>query len=133
MKMMTSLDINSPQDTLEPAQQSGRLDWELKSEIKAAIFLASPDLTEEQKREIRHILETEVPYLELLESQLIKNCRQLQIASRTLFFSKGQTDLLLVQRARIQKEIIAARQDVKSKIFDELSKSGKPLSFSSDS
>ena len=42
------------------------------------------------EKEIRQILDDELPYIELLESQLIKNCRQLQLAARTLLFSKGQ-------------------------------------------
>jgi len=57
---------------------------------------------------------------ELLESQLIKNCRQLRLAARTLLFSKGQLELLLIQRARIQKEILASRQQLKIRILDEL-------------
>src|SRR6185295_11368357 len=120
MKMMANADVNSLKEILEPAHQSGRLYGGSKSEINAAIFLAELDLTENQKREIYHIVDNEMPYIELLESQLIKNCRQLQLAARTLLFSKGQLELLLMQRARIQKEILAARQQLKSRILDEL-------------
>jgi hypothetical protein len=83
-------------------------------------FLAGLDLTENQRKEIRHILDDELPYIELLESQLIKNFRQLQLAARTLLFSKGQLELLLIQRARIQKEILASREQLKIRILDEL-------------
>ncbi|HST23530.1 MAG TPA: hypothetical protein VLR90_20635 [Blastocatellia bacterium] len=116
MKMMASADINSLKDILRPMNQSG----EFKSEISAMAFLAGLDLTENQRKEIRHILDDELPYIELLESQLIKNCRQLQLAARTLLFSKGQLELLLIQRARIQKEILASRQQLKIRILDEL-------------
>ncbi|HKS42708.1 MAG TPA: hypothetical protein VJX74_19005, partial [Blastocatellia bacterium] len=91
-----------------------------KSEISAMAFLAGLDLTKNQRKEISHILDDELPYIELLESQLIKNCRQLQLAARTLLFSKGQLELLLIQRARIQKEILASRQQLKIRILDEL-------------
>ncbi len=120
MKMMANADVNRLKEILEPAHQPGRLYGRAKSEINAAIFLAELDLTENQKREIYHIVEDEVSYIELLESQLIKNCRQLQLAARTLLFSKGQLELLLIQRAQIQKEIFASRQQLKSRILDEL-------------
>ena len=116
MKMMASVDIKSLKDILNPMNQSG----EFISAINAMAFLAGLDLTENQRREIRHILDDELPYIELLESQLIKNCRQLQLAARTMLFSKGQLELLLIQRARIQKEILASRQQLKSRILDEL-------------
>jgi len=120
MKMMANADINGLKEVLEPAHQSGRLYGGAKSEINAAIFRAELDLTENQKREIYHIIEDEAQYIELLEGQLIKNGRQLQLAAKTLLFSKGQLELLLIQRARIQKEILASRQQLKSRILDEL-------------
>jgi len=113
MKVMASVDVNSLKDILKPLHQSG----EFKSEIN---FLAGLDLTENQRREIRHILDDELPCIELLESQLVKNCRQLQLAARTLLFSKGQLELLLIQRSRIQKEILASRQQLRIRILDEL-------------
>lgn len=116
MKMTASVGISSLKEILEPMNQSG----EFKSAVSATAFLARLDLTEDQRREIRHILDDELPYIELLESQLVKNCRQLQLAARTLLFSKGQLELLLVQRARIQKEILAARQQLRVRILDEL-------------
>lgn len=120
MKMMASADVNNLKSILEPAHQSGEPYDEFKSEISATAFLAGLNLTENQKGEIRHILDDELSYIELLESQLIKNCRQLQLAARTLLFSQGQLELLLIQRARIQKEIVASRQQLKSRILDEL-------------
>ena len=120
MKMMANIGINNLKEIPESLHQQGRLYGGSKSEINTATFLAELDLTENQKREIHRIVEDEAPYIELLESQLIKNCRQLQLAARTLMFSKGQLELLLIQRARIQKEILASRQQLKSRILDEL-------------
>lgn len=120
MKMMASVDVNNLKSILEPMTQSGESYDEFKAEVSATAFLAGLDLTENQRHEIRHILDAELPYLELLESQLIKNCRQMQLASRTLLFSKGQLELLLIQRARIQKEILVSGQELKERILDEL-------------
>ena len=120
MKMMASVDVDNLRNILEPVTQCGEPYAEFKTEISATAFLARLDLTENQRHEIRHILDAELPYIELLESQLVKNCRQVQLAARTLLFSKGQLELLLIQRARIQKEIVASRQELKGRILDEL-------------
>jgi hypothetical protein len=120
MKMMATADFNSLKAILEPLHQADMPDGESKSEINPATLLAGLILTEDQKREIYHIIEDETLYIELLESQLIKNCRQLQLAAKTLLFSKGQIELLLIQRARIQKEMIVARLQLKSRILDNL-------------
>ncbi|MGA9773274.1 MAG: hypothetical protein WBV94_29865 [Blastocatellia bacterium] len=120
MKMMAITDFKSLKEILDPLQQSGMPYSESKPEINVATLLAGLELTDNQKREIYHIVEDETLYLELLESQLIKNCRQLQLAAKTLLFSKGQIELLLIQRARIQKEMIVARQQLKSRILDKL-------------
>lgn len=110
-------------DDLKPEHQSAdprEVFASEASEAKAMSLITDLGLTDSQESAIRLILEADKPAIELLNSQLVKNHRQLYIAVRSRLFNKERLRPLLTQRTQIKAELLAAREHLKSRIYDAL-------------